>query len=341
MIKTTSIEFENTIIDVKSFAKLNEKEINKSVNLKHIDSIQNTKNNWMELLSFNSNEITWIKNWLRYRIATKLMLYTNPYFDCDNTDHVKNICKKMLLHSKDISEEDIIFEKYNRYIYFQDKESRESIVLETDTMNSMATTFDEFMRRWLQKHYGKEWWNSTYVKVYNLSKYDFSNTGVIFRDIFFLNNIDEWIDKMKSNNEAEELRCIEQFNRFAKLTHTLGNFTLVPKGYNTGRVKRTKDYWDLTLLDLQEMKITNKYQDINYQWYMKHIDLFKMDCWFNDIKIPFDVRRIKRLFENHSFTQVLPSAENIENCIKEINVNIIERSNKILLGRCVDHNEKI
>lgn len=36
--------------------------------------------------------------------------------------------------------------------------------------------------------------------------------------------------------------------KFAALTHSLGNFTLVPKGFNLKRTQWLHDYWDLTLI---------------------------------------------------------------------------------------------
>ena len=42
------------------------------------------------------------------------------------------------------------------------------------------------------------------------------------------------------------------FQTFATLTHTIGNFTVLPYWINTARNNFSKDYWDITLLSLQE-----------------------------------------------------------------------------------------
>ncbi|MER2192174.1 MAG: hypothetical protein ABS951_14530 [Solibacillus sp.] len=44
----------------------------------------------------------------------------------------------------------------------------------------------------------------------------------------------------------------EAVQKFAALTHSIGNFTLVPKGFNTKRNQLLHDYWDLTLLYFKE-----------------------------------------------------------------------------------------
>ncbi|MGG0717666.1 hypothetical protein ABE096_08720 [Robertmurraya massiliosenegalensis] len=41
---------------------------------------------------------------------------------------------------------------------------------------------------------------------------------------------------------------------YAKLTHTIGNFVLVPRGFNRGRTSKTSDYWDLSLQVIQSDK---------------------------------------------------------------------------------------
>jgi hypothetical protein len=59
---------------------------------------------------------------------------------------------------------------------------------------------------------------------------------------------------------AERLRYNADLCEFATLTHTIGNFTMIPnpdetaykKGFNCGRYYPTKDYWDLTLMLLKK-----------------------------------------------------------------------------------------
>ena len=44
----------------------------------------------------------------------------------------------------------------------------------------------------------------------------------------------------------------DNFGRFAELTHTIGNFTVLPNWMNCGRGMCLYDYWDITLMSLQE-----------------------------------------------------------------------------------------
>ena len=41
-----------------------------------------------------------------------------------------------------------------------------------------------------------------------------------------------------------------QLKRFAELTHSIGNITVVPLGFNSGRSLSFKDYWDYSLEQL-------------------------------------------------------------------------------------------
>lgn len=61
----------------------------------------------------------------------------------------------------------------------------------------------------------------------------------------------KWIDFLLCNFDKFPLvHRHETLNHFAKLTHTIGNITVVPKGFNTGR--NAGDYWDYGMKYLYE-----------------------------------------------------------------------------------------
>lgn len=53
---------------------------------------------------------------------------------------------------------------------------------------------------------------------------------------------------------------------FAQLSGTIGNYIVVPKGYNRTRSRKTNDLWDLSLQNL--MSIDTGKRDASYGWYI-------------------------------------------------------------------------
>lgn len=63
----------------------------------------------------------------------------------------------------------------------------------------------------------------------------------------FSKNIDKFIANLHHFQIGVK---IELLNKFLELTHTIGNFILVPEGFNTGRNLLTSDYWSLALYNI-------------------------------------------------------------------------------------------
>ena len=94
----------------------------------------------------------------------------------------------------------------------------ESIIYRGDTMNSWATTLEEFF---------KQYWDEYFDK-------DFPGKG----DLLW-----EYLSK------AELKKPLPLYiTEFLESVYTIGNFIPVPNGFNVARFRSTKDYWDLTLM---------------------------------------------------------------------------------------------
>ena len=145
---------------------------------------------------------------------------------------------------------------------------------------------------------------------------------IILKDKIFS---DERLDKIEIEFPGIK-DCYNEFRKFAIFTHTIGNFTLVPKKYNVCRYAITKDCWDLSLIDLQ-----NKYSI--YNWYCDNIDIFLYEDCFNNYRkdVKFKELSVELLFENHSFANKLPKniIEYIEYLVK-VNKRISNRGIKML-----------
>ena len=125
-------------------------------------------------------------------------------------------------------------------------------------------------------------------------------------------------DVVKSNQDA--------FRKFAKLTHTIGNFTVLPHWMNTGRSNLSQDYWDIFLLSLQE-------------WL--HLISPTSEAWINFIELyylqPYVNKdyQIEPLWKNHSYTTpILKEKEDFPIFLKAVNERIEERGKYMIKQIC-------
>ncbi|HBI53263.1 MAG TPA: hypothetical protein DDX72_10895 [Ruminococcaceae bacterium] len=224
--------------------------------------------------SEDSSETSNIKNWLRYRICPPRICN-----DCDIDERVFRMYEHLFDRDEpQEGDEERLFRLKN-----------EMIILETDTMNSFATIFNQFIREHCNK---------------GQSKFDTYKD----RDRYFLNNIDDWY----AESQNIKLECLKEFNKFAAYTHCLANMILVPKGYNVARYNRTKDYWDLTLIDLKENR------RLNVEIYK--VRFFLME-WFDTDG------SVKKLHEKHpSYEEKGLKVEDYLKVVTEINCRIEARA---------------
>lgn len=73
------------------------------------------------------------------------------------------------------------------------------------------------------------------------------------------------------------------FERFATLSHTFGNFTVLPHWMNTGRYLFSRDYWDITLKSLYEfLEPLNAWQTFVDKYHLHvfvHEDYSPAELW--------------------------------------------------------------
>ena len=127
-----------------------------------------------------------------------------------------------------------------------------------DTMNSFATTFNALS--------GKD----SYLKSFE----------------------DYREDKEKENSKYKILK------NYAKYTGCLGNFTLVPKGYNgyRGTSNKLKDYWDLSLNNLRYDKDGQEWLEGVNLSFREYINMFFLWDYMESQDGKY---RVKALFEGH------------------------------------------
>ena len=117
------------------------------------------------------------------------------------------------------------------------------------------------------------------------------------------------------------------FKSFATLTHTIGNFIVLPHWMNTGRSGFSADYWDITLLSLQE-------------WL--HLISPTSEAWVNFIELYYLQPYVNKdyqtelFWENHSYgyDNLFPSNQDVPIFLKAVNERIEERGKYMIKQIC-------
>lgn len=189
----------------------------------------------------------------------------------------------------------------------------ESNIIRGETMNSFLTTFTRAIVK-----------SSNRYQVYKeigINSNEFLNKQY---PILYKNDNYEKFDIIGKNQDS--------FEKFAELTHTIGNFIVLPHWMNTGRYNFSKDYWDLTLLSLYEW--FNAFLTEDEPW-NKFIKNYYLQPYVNSNYQP------EIFWENHSFrNKELEDAEEFPIFLKKVNERIEERGKFIIKQICDKLNQK-
>ena len=120
---------------------------------------------------------------------------------------------------------------------------------------------------------------------------------------------------------------IDGFKLFATRTHTIGNFIVLPHWMNTGRIGFSADYWDITLLSLQE-------------WL--HLISPTSEAWVNFIELYYLQPYVNKdyqtelFWEKHSYgyDNLFPSKQDVPIFLKAVNERIEERGKYMIKQIC-------
>lgn len=162
----------------------------------------------------------------------KFLLYkstaTRNHFDCDRCSYAKKVYKKLWGFDNSINTD---FQK----IIIGSNE----IIMGMDTMNSFWNTFAWSLNKWC---------SDDLQLVFGISHITLKNVEMLIGNYEALKRI-----LIKNLSEAVFMKLL----MFAKLTHTIGNFILIPRSlppytteentFNTARCALFNDYFDLSL----------------------------------------------------------------------------------------------
>ena len=117
------------------------------------------------------------------------------------------------------------------------------------------------------------------------------------------------------------------FQTFATLTHTIGNFTVLPHWMNTARYNFSKDYWDITLLSLQEW--LNPTTPTSKAW-INFVEMFYLQPYVNKDY------QTELFWDKHSYgyDNLFPSNQDVPIFLKAVNERIEERGKYMIKQIC-------
>ena len=175
-------------------------------------------------------------------------------------------------------------------------------IIRGETMNSFITTFNEAIKD-----------SSDYYTIANRLGKEPRDRHIPYSTLYQNQNYLKF-DIIQKN--------IKEFELFAILTHTIGNFTVLPSWMNTGRYYFSRDYWDITLLSLQE-------------W----LNILSPDAWTNFVETYYlqpyvnTEYNVELFWEGHD-KKILPKKENYPVFLKKVNERIEERGKYMIKQIC-------
>ncbi len=187
----------------------------------------------------------------------------------------------------------------------------EAGVIRGDAMNSFYTTFDAAIRR------------------SNNKETLFKQQDIVLKSY----NASLPLDKLIENKNYASYQNIQMnrdaFDRFGKLTHTLGNFIVLPHWMNTGRYSFSKDYWDVTMKSFKDFLEPLDAWD-------KFIKTYQLEVYVNEKLevLPFWEDHFKYYGDNNLFAP--KTTDEFESYLQAVNAKIEVRGKyltKILLEK--------
>lgn len=191
----------------------------------------------------DTDDTSHLKSWLKYKYTKELnKAKSNPF-----TDSLKKIYEdENIEKGMDKDTDKVVFPIY-QVLEWQDEEKS---VIKGDHMNSFLTTFTPLLLTSPTK-------KIPYAPFGNENKKTFNEKPKI------ANKLSGWAEEADSGLlnitefefYKEQYKIWGNFNLFARMTDTLGNFTVIPSKLNIARgsSEAFRDYWDITLRVLYDL----------------------------------------------------------------------------------------
>lgn len=197
-----------------------------------------------------------IKRFLKYKIERKDCEEARPPFDCDGTGEGKEKFVCLLtrqiyrtlwgwMDEKNPAETNIEKRTVKRYAYLS---TVSFLSFGPDTMNSYMTVLKHALEISDGKNILEDFRKKINDRYFN-GKKNQKEISELFLYRLLIEMADEGINL--SEYIPSEIPYTD-LEKFAEKYHALGNFTLVPAGFNTDRAGKFNDFWDQSLLYLKQ-----------------------------------------------------------------------------------------
>jgi len=181
-------------------------------------------------------------------------------------------------------------------------------IIRGDAMNSYKTTFTTAMTRAKRS-------DSRYKDICDAIGIDLNKKLWNQAETLYDENNYRAFDWIAENEEG--------FSRFAKLTHTIGNFTVLPHWMNTGRAS-LGDYWDLALKSLYDFL-----NPINAGAWIGLIEKYKLQVFVNNNY------EVEEFWKGHFSKGSKPStSKEVGQFLRCVNLSITERGKHMVKALC-------
>lgn len=239
-----------------------------------------------------------------YQFDFKYLL-GNYYITYKNRDRYNKMWEKLAksktLKGENISATDPIL---LWYIYKKiDENEKNGRLFDCDSWNGSNDLMDEIYDRLWRNKMNKWGCSSSHDKFGGDTMNSFATTfHALFCDgdsfLAYKNDIKS-IESEEKKKREEKKKFYDALREYAKLTGCLGNFVLVPKGFNgyRGLAGTIKDYWDLSLHELRCDRSGQGWLDQVDMPFNKYINLFFLWDYVSGKKN--GGYRVRPLFKSH------------------------------------------
>lgn len=202
-------------------------------------------------------------------------------FDCDRCDLVMSIWCVLLESDENVKSVNGYTKREIEYVDVKDKK----ITIETDTINSLETDLNAYIRNFIESKYEYKW-HELYSRGAGLEG-GMVVEGVIpekYRKISEFNR-DKWLIDyypqifIKGKLTDSENELLEAYERYSNLTHTIGNFMIGPVGFNYSDVKAKSKSSDRVDIFLGKVKELDEYSGWKH-WFDVYMNSNLMDMYF-------------------------------------------------------------
>lgn len=249
-------------------------------------------------------------------------------FDCDRCDLVMSIWCVLLELDENVKSVNGYAKREIEYIDVNERK----ISVETDTMNSLETELNVYIRNFIESKY-EDKWGGLYLRgagiedgmvVEGVFPEKYRKSCEFNRDKWLIDFYPQIFNKEKLTDRENEL--LEAFERYSNLTHTIGNFMIGPVGFNYSDAKAKSKSSDRVDIFLGKVKELDEYRDWK-NWFDVYMNSNLMDMYFvENLRGDWKKTELKDLREGTTIEWV----NQINELIEDRGIKIVKRLRSFL-----------